>query len=206
MPTDPEARVRLYGLVNELAAEGGLQWCARLLMIHETFASGGTRSFPTPVSQYLAPKYGYAAERIPAARARILEVLILLEAQRARSAAVGHAYLLGDRPTAADIYLADLQERAEAHGLLDLALRRLPRLNEDLPAQARSALKSRLHRVWGDWHARAGDQKAARDAYVLAQKTLTSTADSVIQNARRGAFSRALLAARIFSARFHHRS
>ena len=96
----------MHGLVNELAGEGGLQWCGRLLMIHETFASGGTRSFPVPVSQYLAAKYGYAPERVAPARARILEVMAVLEAQRARSEAAGHAYLLGDAPTAADIYLA----------------------------------------------------------------------------------------------------
>lgn len=106
VPTDPELRVRMHGLVHELAGEGGFQWCARLMMIHESVRTGGARSFPAPVAQFLARKYAYAPLSIGPARSRVIEILQLLEAQRARSAAAGYAYILGDRLTALDLYLA----------------------------------------------------------------------------------------------------
>jgi glutathione S-transferase len=106
VPTRPAARVRLLGLAHELAGEGGLAWCGRLLMIHSSFVTRGERSFPLPAAQYLAPRYGYAPERVPAARARIVESLQLLDQQLAESRAAGHRYLLGAEFTALDLYLA----------------------------------------------------------------------------------------------------
>jgi len=106
VPGEPERRARLHGLAHELAGEGGFGWSARLVMIDGSLSTGGARSFPLPVAQYLARKYGYAPERVPRARARIREVLALLDAELARSRAAGHAYLLGAELTALDIYLA----------------------------------------------------------------------------------------------------
>ncbi len=106
IPAEPEARIRHHGLAHELCGEGGFGWCSRLVMIDGGLASGGTRSFSLPVAQYLARKYGYAPERIPAALARLREVLALFDAELARSHAAGHRYLLGAQLTALDIYLA----------------------------------------------------------------------------------------------------
>jgi len=106
VPVDPPARVRLHGMAHELAGAGGLGWSSRLLMVHEGLSSQGARGFPLAVAQYLAPRYGYAVDRIPAARARILEVLGLFADQLASSRAAGHRYLLGDGLTALDLYLA----------------------------------------------------------------------------------------------------
>jgi glutathione S-transferase len=58
------------------------------------------------VAAYLAPKYGYAPERVPAARARAVSVLDLLARTLARSDAAGHPYMLGGAPTALDVYAA----------------------------------------------------------------------------------------------------
>jgi glutathione S-transferase len=106
VPAQPEPRVRLHGLLHELASEGGLGWNSRLVMIHGSLDSEGTRSFPLRVAQFLAAKYGYAPARVTPARARIAETLALLDEQLARSRSAGHRYLLGERLTAADIYLA----------------------------------------------------------------------------------------------------
>jgi hypothetical protein len=100
-----EARVPLHGLAHELAGENGFGWCARLLMIHASLTSAGARGFPLFVAQYLAPKYGYAPDRIPAARARLLAIAGLFADQLAASRAAGHRYLLGEL-SALDIYLA----------------------------------------------------------------------------------------------------
>jgi glutathione S-transferase len=106
VPDDPHERIRMFGLAHELAGAGGLGWSNRMLMIHESLSSGGARSFPLPVGQYLAPRYGYDPALVPAARARVVEVLTLLDRQLAASRAAGHRYLLGDALTALDLYLA----------------------------------------------------------------------------------------------------
>lgn len=106
VPAGVDARARLFGMANELAGEGGLGWCGRLVMIEASLASGGVRGFPVPVAQRLAAKYGYAPERLPAARARIVEVLGAFDHLLAASRAAGHDYLMGPVLTALDIYLA----------------------------------------------------------------------------------------------------
>ena len=106
VPAEPAERARLFGLIHEIAGEDGLGWSCRLLMIHGSMESGGARGFPLPVASYLATKYGYAPERMPAARRRIAEVLGLLDATLAQSRAAGHEHLLGERLSALDIYAA----------------------------------------------------------------------------------------------------
>ena len=106
VPPDPEARARMFGLIHELAGEGGLAWANRLLMIDGGMRSGGREGFPLPVAQYLAPKYGYAAEAAAPARARVAEVMALFTRLLAGARDAGHRYLLGDALTALDIYFA----------------------------------------------------------------------------------------------------
>jgi glutathione S-transferase len=101
VPGDPERRIALHGLVHELAGEGGLAWSSRLVMIHGGLSSEGAVGFPLPVAQFLAPRYGYAAERVPGAMARIREVVALFE-----RLLEGRRHLLGDALTAVDLYLA----------------------------------------------------------------------------------------------------
>jgi glutathione S-transferase len=114
VPADADARVRLYGLAHEILGEGGLAWNVRLLLVHASFETNGHRGWPTPVARYLAPRYGYptgyatgcAAERAAAARTRAIDVLGLLDRTLVESQALGHEYLLGDGPTALDVYCA----------------------------------------------------------------------------------------------------
>lgn len=106
VPPDPERRVRHHGLVHELAAEGGVGWCSRLVMLDGSLASQGARSFPLPVARYLAGKYGYSPERAQAARRRVVEGLALCDAQLARSQAAGGRYMMGEEPSALDLFVA----------------------------------------------------------------------------------------------------
>ncbi len=106
IPSDPAERARLFGLAHEICGEDGLAWSARLIMLHGSVTSTGARSFPMRVTEYLAPSYGYAPDRIDRAHRRLREVLGLLDATLAASRAGGHGYLLGDRLSALDIYLA----------------------------------------------------------------------------------------------------
>jgi len=106
VPSDPARRCKLFGLGHELAGEGGFGWCARLLTIDGSLRSEGARGFPLKVAKYLAKKYGYAPERVPAARAKVESVIAVLSAELERSRAVGHPYVLGDTLSALDIYCA----------------------------------------------------------------------------------------------------
>lgn len=105
VPEAPAERLETYGLCHELLGEGGLAWCARLLVVHDGLVSRGERGLPERAAAYLGAKYGYAPERMPAVRERVLSTLRYmsekLEANRRR----GNLYLTGARPSAADVYL-----------------------------------------------------------------------------------------------------
>jgi glutathione S-transferase len=102
LPASPQRRVEALGLCQEILGEGGLVWCARLLLIHAGLTTDGQRGFPPRVASYLAAKYGYAADRADAARTRVRSLLALL-GERLGS---GRPYFFDDRPTAVDIYFA----------------------------------------------------------------------------------------------------
>jgi glutathione S-transferase len=106
VPDDDETRARMFGLSHEILGEGGLGWSVRLLLTHLGLTTDGREGWPRPVADHLAPRYGYAPERVDAARARALRVLRLLERVLAESRARGDAYLLGGAPTALDVHCA----------------------------------------------------------------------------------------------------
>lgn len=106
LPAEAEARVRTFGLLNEIAGEGGLGWCSRLAIIEAGIASEGARGFPLPIARMLAARYGQPPRHPGGIRGRVREVLALLEAELERSRARGHRYFLGERPGALDVYAA----------------------------------------------------------------------------------------------------
>jgi glutathione S-transferase len=145
VPGDGAARVRLYGLSHEILGEGGLGWSARLLLTHLGLTTDGRRGWPRPVAEYLAPRYGYAPERVDAARARALAVLRLLDGVLAESRARGNEYLLGPEPTALDIHcavgLAPIVPMPEEQCPMPAPVRRaFETLDEDVRAAVSSAL------------------------------------------------------------------
>jgi glutathione S-transferase len=101
VPTDAEDRVRLFGLAHELLGENGLVWSSRLLVIHRGLETEGKEGFPLRIARYLAPKYGYAADRVDAARARVRALF-----DRFARLLEGKTYALGGALTALDLYVA----------------------------------------------------------------------------------------------------
>lgn len=83
---------------------------------------------------------------------------------------------------AADICLSDLLRRADARPFLEFAT---PRLTTD-----EGELASQTYRVWGDWYARGGQAKAAREAYLKAQQRVGTRRSVTEASAWRGAHSR----------------
>lgn len=103
VPAAPAARARMFGLSHEICSEMGLGWCARLLILHQSFESKGEQGFPLRLTEHLAPRYGYAPSCAPVARRRVLDVLALLAGELRQSRG---PYFFGERPSALDIYAA----------------------------------------------------------------------------------------------------
>jgi len=101
VPASPADRVRMFGLAHEIMGEGGLLWSGRLLTIAAGLESDGARGFPPMVGQYLAARYGFMPERLPLARARVVQAIALLV-----DALGDRPYFFGDRVTALDVYAA----------------------------------------------------------------------------------------------------
>jgi glutathione S-transferase len=144
-----EDRVPLHGMAHELLGEDGLAWCGRLLMIHASLTSEGRRSWPLPVAQYLAAKYGYAPDRIEAARRRCREVLALFERQLA-----GQPTLFGDTLTALDLQLAVTlttavgAPRAECPAMVELVRPAFDVLHEELAPYLPASLVAHRRRIF----------------------------------------------------------
>jgi glutathione S-transferase len=99
VPVDPEQRVRMYGLANEICGEGGFGWQRRLMLI----AALGTGN---DVTRTLAHRYGYSDSATAAAPGRTAELLLLLSKQLRAQRALGSPYFVGDRLSALDLYWA----------------------------------------------------------------------------------------------------
>lgn len=83
---------------------------------------------------------------------------------------------------AAEIGLHELHRREVVKPLLQAATARLAKFDNAM-------LASRVHRLWGDWHARGGDKKAAVLAYQKAQ-AVQPHRPTKEREARRGAYGR----------------
>ncbi|MBX9605178.1 MAG: hypothetical protein K2Y51_03085 [Gammaproteobacteria bacterium] len=106
VPADFEQRVRMFGLINELAGENGLAWSKRLMLTDQALANAPEGSPERAFWQTLGGKYGYSPTAAASAKARMIEILHNLDSQLARQAARASRYYLGDALTALDIYSA----------------------------------------------------------------------------------------------------
>jgi glutathione S-transferase len=102
LPQDVDERARVFGLGHELAGEGGLGWCRRLMLVDFLL-----RHAPAlPIGPYLAKRYAYTPEAALAAPARIARILRALSRQLAAQHAQGRRWLVGDSFTALDVWWA----------------------------------------------------------------------------------------------------
>ena len=154
IPADPAERARFFGLAHEVCGEDGLAWNARLIMLHGSMTSNGARSFPMRIASYLAASYGYAPDRIDRAHRRVREVLGLIDATLAASRAAGQGYLLGDRLSALDIYLATFITPIvgvtveECPGMVDVVRPAFAYLGEQVGAEMPPALAEHRRKIY----------------------------------------------------------
>jgi glutathione S-transferase len=106
VPSNPDERARVFGLIHELLGENGLAWSARIVLIHRGFTTDGSEGFPIRLARYLAAKYGYAPDRVAAAKERAISLLQRFGELLNRSRKAGNKYLLGGELGALDVYLA----------------------------------------------------------------------------------------------------
>jgi len=104
IPSDPEARVRFFGLAHEICGELGIGWCMRLLMVRASLDhSGGGSAFPPEVAARLAARYGFHPAHVRIAEDRVVESLRVLD-----GALAGKPYFFDTGLTALDIYWATM--------------------------------------------------------------------------------------------------
>jgi glutathione S-transferase len=104
IPSDPEDRVRFFGLAHEICGELGIGWCMRLLMVRASLDhSGGGSAFPPEVGARLAVRCGFHPAHVRIAEDRVVESLHVLDAVLA-----GKPYFFESGLTALDIYWATM--------------------------------------------------------------------------------------------------
>src|SRR5687768_1472648 len=101
VPSDPAERVRVMGMIDLVAGEGGLGWTSRLAMIHASFASQGERGFALPIAKFLAKRYGFSRDL--SADDLVSRVRTQLGVLRA---ALRGPYFDGEQVGALDVYAA----------------------------------------------------------------------------------------------------
>ena len=84
---------------------------------------------------------------------------------------------------AAELSVNDLLRAADAKPLLEAATKRLGK-------DRSGPIVAELQRVWGDFHAATGDGRSARNAYLEAQRLLSSSRRLNVETAQRGAHAR----------------
>jgi glutathione S-transferase len=158
VPSDPAERADLFGLSHEVCGETGLGWIRRLLILHSSFASGGTEGFPLPIARFLARRYGYSPEWVQPARRRFVDILGLLDRQLARA---GGAYFFGSRLSALDFYWAAalgalLPLPDSVRPIAPLLRPALERLDDELANAISPALREHRDRIAPRWLALPG--------------------------------------------------
>lgn len=101
VPTELQDRVRMFGLLNELAGEQGFGWQRRLTLLKPALDAGAGG-----VAALLADRYGYAPEAAAAAPSRVADILRAFAAQLETQRAAGSEYLVGAELSALDLYWA----------------------------------------------------------------------------------------------------
>ncbi|MFP6834893.1 MAG: glutathione binding-like protein [Pseudomonadales bacterium] len=100
LPKDIDQRMLVIGLASEICSPGGFCWQARLLMM----SGQAERAAEHPEKFPMLKDYQYSPEAVAAALDILQPQLARLAAQLQAQAQRGSSWLVGDSPTAVDIY------------------------------------------------------------------------------------------------------
>jgi glutathione S-transferase len=99
VPTDPDARIKFYGLAHAMCGNLGFGWNRRLAGIHAGVTSGINAG-------EFGEKYGYNTRDGEQAEQRSIDFLNTLTAILKSQAELGSSFILGESVTALDFYWA----------------------------------------------------------------------------------------------------
>lgn len=106
IPSDPEDRVRFFGLAHEICGEDGFGWNRRHLMVRSGLDPAGGGDVPRQIAEYLAARYGYSEAAAARAPARLADILRVLSAELRSQRERGRRFLVGEALSALDLYWA----------------------------------------------------------------------------------------------------
>ena len=113
IPQDMRDRVRMFGLLAEICAPNGFNWCRRLMLVHNGLNTPGLPAESRAFCEGFGAKYGYTPEAAEVAPARVIEILNTLDACLAEQQARGEQYFIGNQLSALDIYWAGVSHLIE---------------------------------------------------------------------------------------------
>jgi glutathione S-transferase len=100
LPSDPESRAQVLGLIAELCGEGGFGWSRRLQMIARLTAPD---SHPRDQQMGLYLKYKYGAAHRPDLQRRCEEIVAVFAERLRHQLSYGKGFLFGERLGALDL-------------------------------------------------------------------------------------------------------
>lgn len=107
IPQDPNDRVRMFGLIRELAGGNGYAWNRRLSIFKPIMDLAKQNPNPAFAAvQLMASEYGYEDAAAERASNNVAEVLTLLSEQLRAQREAQSRFMIGDRLSALDIYWA----------------------------------------------------------------------------------------------------
>ena len=112
VPGSSAARAEMFGLITEIASEGGFAWLRRIRLIDILYAAAGDDEKAQRSPDNLAARYGHAPGAAAAAEAGCADILAMLADRLRSQAAKGSDYFVGDGFTAADLYWATFSQLA----------------------------------------------------------------------------------------------
>ena len=105
LPSGAQARVEMFGLITEVASEGGFAWLRRLRLIDILYGvADATEARRGP--DILANRYGHAPGAADAAEEGCARILAMLSERLRAQENLGSDYFVGNDFTAADLYWA----------------------------------------------------------------------------------------------------
>ena len=113
IPKDIEQRMRMFGLLTEICAPNGFNWCRRLMIVHNGLNTPGLPPESQAFFEGFGAKYGYSTTAAEAAPARVIEILNALDTCLAEQESRGSRYFIGDKLSALDIYWAGVSHLIE---------------------------------------------------------------------------------------------
>jgi glutathione S-transferase len=111
VPRTSAARSEMFGLITEIASEGGFAWQRRLRLIDMLYAAtDDPKMRQTPDA--LAARYGHSPDAVDRAEAICADILAMLADRLTAQASRGSEYFVGEAFTAADLYWACFSQLA----------------------------------------------------------------------------------------------